>query len=372
MIHSWPQEDLRDRCPEVWIISHLMNKMMPTDLERQGGQDVASLIAFHKAHRSSFTGLAGILIGEAPSSGAGSANWVDLLQGCAAAVCDENAIEETPEGGAHCGRIPTRSEHGGAGRTSRFGRLLWCAALLSQGAVLDTYTGHGDTVLLLADALLRRASKSGSVASFEIKASKLDYVAARLRAHDDDLLVQEVALDRKEAGWELRAAAERLGAHGGVGALLVQGSTAAPVQGEARGALAAACAATPGGFGLVLLDPDVEMDPHAFAEDWRSIERCGLPQVVGIYNINLPGGAGWVRERLLHLGSYEEVASGHNDGGADEKDELYQLRAWSLLLRKARRCSRWSLQYVLPRAPQRPTAISRQHPSPPLIPHHPL
>eukprot|EP00913_Durusdinium_trenchii_P034870 g32618.t1 len=85
--------------------------------------------------------------------------------------------------------------------------------------------------------------------------------------------------------------------------------------------------------GLLFLDPDVETSAEDFARDWRSLEAM-KPQLVAIYNTNLPGGAGWILNRLLALGTYEEIAAGSNDGGAGERDPLRQLRAWSLLLRR--------------------------------------
>ena len=54
---------------------------------------------------------------------------------------------------------------------------------------------------------------------------------------------------------------------------------------------------------------------------------------MAIYNTNLPGGAGWVLNRLLAMGTYVEVAAGNNDGGRGETDILLQQRAWSLLVR---------------------------------------
>lgn len=40
--------------------------------------------------------------------------------------------------------------------------------------------------------------------------------------------------------------------------------------------------------GLLFLDPDVETSAEDFARDWRSLEAM-KPQLVAIYNTNLPG-----------------------------------------------------------------------------------
>ena len=69
-----------------------------------------------------------------------------------------------------------------------------------------------------------------------------------------------------------------------------------------------------------------------------------LQYQVAIYNTNLPGGAGWVLNRLLALGTYVELAAGSNDGGQGETDQLLQMRAWSVLLRVDSSGPVWPLQ----------------------------
>jgi hypothetical protein len=97
-----------------------------------------------------------------------------------------------------------------------------------------------------------------------------------------------------------------------VGVTVFIGSTSTPVAPEGHGLLGLVCGLM-ARLSLVLLDPDIEMNPHAFAVDWLALERCS-PQLVAIYNTNLPGGGGWVKERLLHVDSHVVVADGHNDG----------------------------------------------------------
>ncbi|CAJ1338029.1 unnamed protein product [Effrenium voratum] len=244
--------------------------------------------------------------------------WRRALARCAAEVCEENHVEENATLAARCGGIPVPSLYGGAGRTTLFGRTLWCAAKLGTGLILDLYAGFGDTTALLADGLQHAPSapsapSARAVLSFEQRRERLDFVASRLK----DLPVHLAGI---EAPRVLSCAQC---------AVLVAGSTGARAGG---GALLEAVCGEIQDLGLLVLDPDVEMHPQEFARDWRTLEKK-MPEMVAIYNTNLPGGAGWVLNRLLAL-QYEVIASGANDGGANEPDELLQLRTWSLVLRK--------------------------------------
>lgn len=79
--------------------------------------------------------------------------WQVALQLCAAEVCHENHVEEDEKSAVLCNKIPVPSLFGGAGRTTVFGRMLWCAAMLGTGPVIDLYSGIGDSTALLVDGL---------------------------------------------------------------------------------------------------------------------------------------------------------------------------------------------------------------------------
>ncbi|CAK9033388.1 unnamed protein product [Durusdinium trenchii] len=290
--------------------------------------------------------------------------WTMALQLCAAEVCHENQVEENDTSAALCAAIPVASLFGGAGRSTLFGRTLWCAAMLSTGPVLDLYSGLGDSSALLVHALAQREHREGgsrSLVSFERDLERLSFVAHRLQ--QQGTAVQLIKPIRSEQ--EIQAIFQRQSRE--VSALLIAGSTRDLVRGEdgereLLEVISTQMAKSPPG--LLFLDPDVETSAEDFARDWRSLEAM-KPQLVAIYNTNLPGGAGWILNRLLALGTYEEIAAGSNDGGAGERDPLRQLRAWSLLLRRdapgVGAPPRWSPG--LPTADP-PTAASDQRVSP--------
>ena len=43
------------------------------------------------------------------------------------------------------------------------------------------------------------------------------------------------------------------------------------------------------------------------AREWLVVERDCRPRLVFIFNVNLPGGAGWIRDKLLLSGDWAEV-----------------------------------------------------------------
>ncbi|CAK0886159.1 unnamed protein product [Prorocentrum cordatum] len=347
----WPEADLKERCPEAWALARLLDLVAPGApgaAELAGDPRSRELLEVYAedggewlsdALRAAAGSRAALPAGDLDT---GSAEWTghptskvehawrSALEQCASAVCSWNAVEEDAAAGAACSGIPVRSEHGGVGRTTAFGRALWCAAQLTPARLaIDLYGGEGDTAVLLADGLRAQAGGDGLLATFEADVGRARRVSARLAARG--VAVREVLLPPGGVvGAEVERAFQEAAQQGGVGAVVFAGRTSTTVLNEGRSVLAAACGRA-GGLGLVLLDPDVEMGPHEFAEDWRALERCG-PLATAIYNTNLPGGAGWVRERLVHAGGHREVLAGFNDGGSGEADVLYQLRAWSLLV----------------------------------------
>ncbi|CAE7237725.1 unnamed protein product [Symbiodinium sp. CCMP2456] len=244
--------------------------------------------------------------------------WQEALETCASEICSANQVEEDDVAARHCDQIPVASEFGGAGRTTTFGRKVWCAAMLGTGITVDLYAGLGDTAALLADGLRRRPSSSSDrrLVTFELNLDRLLTVRSRLA--QSEVAVHTLEL-RSQYHWQREM---RKGDWKPVTAFLVPGSTSSYLR--------PVCQSVED-LGLILLDPDVEMGYKEFADDWRVLE-AQRPRMVAIYNTNLPGGAGWVLNRLLMLGEYVEVAQGFNDGGAGEQDVFHQLRAWSLLL----------------------------------------
>eukprot|EP00931_Biecheleriopsis_adriatica_P004393 TRINITY_DN106071_c0_g1_i1.p1 TRINITY_DN106071_c0_g1~~TRINITY_DN106071_c0_g1_i1.p1 ORF type:complete len:1542 (+),score=306.10 TRINITY_DN106071_c0_g1_i1:15-4640(+) len=348
LISSWPDEDLRARCPEVWLLARLLEAVVPTLRNEFRKQNVQELLDFYRAQLpGTLTGLPGMLLSELgievaegnpnsikeylsePAENIAKA-WQHALHKCSESICSENMVEEDKQSGLACSSIPVRSEFGGVGRTTNFGRLLWCSAKLGRGATLDLYAGSGDTAALLVDGL--KQSPSGQLISFELSTRKASMVADRLRKQG--AIVQEVQATEFASTWQ--GFEERQKAFPSlVTSVLVASSTAALPGRQTAGAsaLQVVCDSLKD-LGLVLLDPDVEMPYTDFANDWRVLE-AKQPRLLAIYNTNLPGGAGWLRNRLLTLGTYVEIANGHNDGGTGEPDELLQIRAWSLLLRVA-------------------------------------
>lgn len=390
IVSGWPDEDLRERCPEVWLILQIMEAVLPGSHETtdSNGRGIDDLRRVFHAHRESFTDVAGLLLdvesrpqdvssshdtsrpqtpekGDAidlaytavvtpnlgdtsdaeavTEAGAEAVSWRETLRLCERGICGANRVEEDAIVGAACGAIPVGSEQGGIGRTTTFGRVLWCAARVGEGTVLDLYAGGGDTATLMADGLRGRPPGSRRlILSFEHDSEAAMRTVARLRFQG--VAVRDVRFhergERPVVADEVLSAAAWHPPEDRVGAVIFVGSSSTPMSTlmtkDPRSALSLACGAA-GGIGLALLDPDVEMSPHMFAEDWRALERhCGPPRLVAIYNTNLPGGAGWVRERLLRLGTYIELLGGHHDGGHGEEDEFRKLRAWSLLLCSAR------------------------------------
>ncbi|CAE8605566.1 unnamed protein product, partial [Polarella glacialis] len=387
LISMWPDTDLRKRCPEVWLLSRLLEAEVP-ELQSPGHPTlgrptVQELRDFYLSQSpGALTKLPSQLMGDlgvnlgAPRPTQGdalttaqpvdlAAAWRSALQDCSRQVCSENTIDENSKSGALCGGIPIRSENGGAGRTSEFGRLLWCAAQLSsEGAVLDVYAGSGDTAALITDGLKRRSGRSSAkpslgageeilrlgalLISFELSQGKASTVAARLRSQGAAVQEVKLGVPNLQDGSAVLAALQS----GAVQAWKLQGAFGLPsaaiivvgrtsesssgnsVKGKMSSSALAQATSLIKDFALVLLDPDMEMPPEDFARDWKTIE-ASRPRLVAIYNTNLPGGAGWVRNRLLALGSYVEVVSGHNDGGEGEPEELLQIRAWCLLMRVA-------------------------------------
>ncbi|CAE7362411.1 unnamed protein product [Symbiodinium necroappetens] len=244
--------------------------------------------------------------------------WQEALETCASEICSANRVEEDDVAARHCDQIPVASKFGGAGRTTMFGRKIWCAAMLGTGITVDLYAGLGDTAALLADGLHRRPSSASDrrLVTFELNLDRLLTVRSRLA--QSAVAVHTLDL-RSQHHWQREM---RQGDWKPVTAFLVPGSTSSYLR--------PVCQSVED-LGLVLLDPDVEMGYKEFADDWRVLE-AQRPRMVAIYNTNLPGGAGWVLNRLLALGEYVEVAQGFNDGGAGEQDVFHQLRAWSLLL----------------------------------------
>eukprot|EP00928_Gymnodinium_smaydae_P089412 TRINITY_DN73380_c0_g1_i1.p1 TRINITY_DN73380_c0_g1~~TRINITY_DN73380_c0_g1_i1.p1 ORF type:complete len:1080 (-),score=144.82 TRINITY_DN73380_c0_g1_i1:11-3148(-) len=254
------------------------------------------------------------------------------LRSCVSGVCDINVVDEDPTAAQACSGIGVRSEFGGAGRTTQYGRWLWCLARHGTDPILDLYAGEGDSLVLLADALRFRDTGRRLIVSFEADVAKAARVANRLRRHG--VLVRESPLAPGSGAAAVRndVAEASTAPRGSVAVLLFFGRSDTVVgDSPTTTALSVVCQSIDD-FWMALLDPDVEMPPWAFAQDWRSLE-VRVPAHVAIYNANLPGGAGWVGTRLLHLGSHNELAAGHNDGGEGETDELLQMRAWTLLKR---------------------------------------
>ena len=244
--------------------------------------------------------------------------WQAALETCAAEVCTANQVEEDDAAAARCRQIPVASKFGGAGRTTQFGRNIWCAAMLGTGSTVDLFAGFGDTTALLSDALRRRPGPADRrLVTFELSRERLSTVRSRLA--ESQVAVRTLDQGSQQHWHQEMKQADRQR----VTAFLVHGSTAQNLR--------AACKHVED-LGFLLLDPDVEMGYKDFADDWRVLEER-QPRMVAVYNTNLPGGAGWVVNRLLALGGYVEVAQGINDGGAGELDVLHQVRAWSLLLR---------------------------------------
>ncbi|CAL1145984.1 unnamed protein product [Cladocopium goreaui] len=256
--------------------------------------------------------------------------WQVALQLCAAEVCHENHVEEDEKSAVLCNKIPVPSLFGGAGRTTVFGRMLWCAAMLGTGPVIDLYSGIGDSTALLVDGLAHRSSKDRRLVSFERSFERLSFVAARLQGQD--AAIHTVDAQTIQQGYWLSFLHKQMDSSQ-ASALLVAGSTAEYLDVVSKGL---------GEPGLLLLDPDVELPREEFARDWRKLEAL-KPRAVAIYNTNLPGGAGWVLNRLLALGTYVEAAAGSNDGGQGELDELFQVRAWSFLIRVDSEGPQWPL-----------------------------
>merc|ERR1712014_255315 len=83
---------------------------------------------------------------------------------------------------------------------------------------------------------------------------------------------------------------------------------------------------------LVVLDPT-----SAIVREWLVIEESCQPDIVFIFNTNLPNGAGWIREKLMLRGDWAEVLTGvildHAMSGAGLVAEVLMARRWSLLVR---------------------------------------
>lgn len=303
--------------------------------------------------------------------------WRQALETCQAEVCEVNDVDETATTARLCGAIRVASLRGGPGRTTKFGRLLWCAARLTDGPVMDLFAGFADTAALMADGIRHRSREAGRakvLASFELSERRAQDASARLRA--DGVKVREVHLQQaaatatgakvassdavaiREAVCSLMQCSEhhttlctafkqgvrRTCDHEQVGYVLTVGSTSTPVRVDPTtakevSAVAEVCSAL-GSLSLVMLCPDVEMPWPVFAENWLAIERCGLPQIVAIYDVNLPGAAGWVLNRLKHLGwlqgtpRYRLLVDGFNNGEDGPEDDLYHFRCWAFLVRR--------------------------------------
>ena len=188
------------------------------------------------------------------------------LQLCAAEVCNENHVEENETSAKMCNKIPVPSLFGGAGRTTLFGRILWCAAMLSTGPVLDLYSGIGDSTALLVNGLAQRGTVDGRrLVSFERSFERLSFVAARLRNQAAVHTIDAQTL--QQSNWQ-KQFWPKLSSQ--VSALLISGSTTDCLDLVSKHL---------GEPGLLLLDPDVEVPQEEFARDWRTLERLN-PRIV--------------------------------------------------------------------------------------------
>ena len=188
--------------------------------------------------------------------------WQVALQLCAAHVCNENQVEEDETSAVLCNKIPVPSL-GGAGRTTLFGRTIWCAALMGQGPVLDLFSGLGDSTALLANALTHRPSNvERRLVTFERRPERLEFVADRLRGQNATVHMLDARSIGKEWGFNQ-------GGSQSDGVILIAGSTT-----ELLAMVSKDLAP-----GLLVLDPDVETPSEDFAADWRILEKMN-PNVV--------------------------------------------------------------------------------------------
>eukprot|EP00933_Yihiella_yeosuensis_P074552 TRINITY_DN83509_c0_g1_i1.p1 TRINITY_DN83509_c0_g1~~TRINITY_DN83509_c0_g1_i1.p1 ORF type:complete len:474 (+),score=46.89 TRINITY_DN83509_c0_g1_i1:59-1480(+) len=100
----------------------------------------------------------------------------------------------------------------------------------------------------------------------------------------------------------------------------------------------------------VLLDP-----PFSADLEWRTIARfCTDLTWVVIQNVNQPGMAGWIRDRLLVQPEWAELFSGETvDNSLDVNDPLFEdfyshIRSWTVLVKVSKiepgKCDSWRFQ----------------------------
>lgn len=187
--------------------------------------------------------------------------WQVALQLCAAHVCNENHVEEDETSAVLCDKIPVPSL-GGAGRTTLFGRTIWCAALMGQGPVLDLFSGLGDSTALLAHALAHRPSNvERRLVTFERHPERLAFVADRLRGQNTTVHMLDARSIGQEWGFNPEEPQSSV--------ILIAGSTTELLETVSRDLVP----------GLLVLDPDVETPSVDFAADWRILEKMN-PNVV--------------------------------------------------------------------------------------------
>mmetsp|Transcript_98219 Transcript_98219/g.173981 ORF Transcript_98219/g.173981 Transcript_98219/m.173981 type:complete len:362 (-) Transcript_98219:73-1158(-) len=241
---------------------------------------------------------------------------------------------------------------------TQFGRIVWCAAK-KVNVAFDVFAGEGGSAWLLADAIVGHSPEAGrgpGVVTFERhsddvagdlgKFSRLletlsDFTPMVLEPADASQLVE--ALQETSASGDT-AALERLG--GQLAPLTVYHGLPYPSQPEIKDDLSSMQVASkfepePSPLEalcralrprLVVLDPT-----SAIVREWLVIEAACKPDIVFIFNTNLPNGAGWIREKLMLRGDWAEVLTGvildPAVAGAGLVSEVLMPRRWSLLVR---------------------------------------
>eukprot|EP00746_Dinoflagellata_sp_MGD_P121421 gnl/MRDRNA2_/MRDRNA2_56603_c0_seq1.p1 gnl/MRDRNA2_/MRDRNA2_56603_c0~~gnl/MRDRNA2_/MRDRNA2_56603_c0_seq1.p1 ORF type:complete len:363 (-),score=34.35 gnl/MRDRNA2_/MRDRNA2_56603_c0_seq1:31-1119(-) len=197
-----------------------------------------------------------------------------------------------------------------------FTRALWCLTKLSSvNSVMDLFIGSGFTGHILSHGFVE-SGKRWRLFGYDINAE----------------LVHTAALNLRPFGVHVVSNNSRLNPLANV--TIIHGRV--PSTRASSGQLRLLCR---DGVDIVWLDPTFPMQP-----EFLQIERHCRPRAYMIFNTNLDGNAGWLRQHLLLHDEWAEVITGtvrdFNVGQSDwEKAigvpcrSLRVIRSWSFLLR---------------------------------------
>jgi len=213
-------------------------------------------------------------------------------------------------------------------RHSPLGHLVWCAAQRAATA-FDLFMGEGGSALLLADSM--RSRPGAQVVTFEhLEGEMFQRMLRNLAEFNPEVVeISNTSLEELKAVLTSSGLKQLLTVFHGSPYPEYSTDDLEDFDLEPSHLTVLCEALRPD---LIVIDA-----PTAIVREWHVLELKCRPSTVLIFNTNLPGHNGWIRDQLLTRGDWAEVLTGVEE---DPYAHMYRglgsllaLRHWSLLIR---------------------------------------